>query len=108
MNYDAEETTSTAYIFKLNTPDFNKLNRSKDGKRTDFKQNFLEIIGEKIYVPTNGYCLIKYIEYLTAKDNQQMFLEFIRFKKGRSNFKTKQRFRPFCLADTVNRGYFKG
>ena len=66
MNYGAEETTSTAYIFKLNTPNFNKFNRSKYGKRLDFKQVFLEVIGEKFYVPKSGYCIIKYIEYLTA------------------------------------------
>ena len=52
--YDSDGSIFIGYIFKLNTPQFNLVNRSQYGKDTDFKQNFVEYIGDKLYIPTGG------------------------------------------------------
>ena len=37
MDYEADVTIITGYNYKLNTLEFNKMNRSKYGEGTDFK-----------------------------------------------------------------------
>ena len=45
IDYDTGDVTFTGYVFKLNTPQFNKVSRSQYGKGTDFKQDIVEDIG---------------------------------------------------------------
>ena len=40
--YDSEDVIFTGWLYKLNTPEFKKVNRSQYGKGTDFKQDIVE------------------------------------------------------------------
>ena len=40
--YDAEDAVFIGYIYKLDTPQFNLLNRSQYGKGCDFKHEIIE------------------------------------------------------------------
>ena len=71
--YDSEDVTFTGYVYKLNTPQFNGVNRSQNGKGTDFKQNYVEYIGNNRYIPTSGNCFKKCINYFTKKFIQNSF-----------------------------------
>ena len=73
MDFDADDTIVSGYNYKLNKPEINNVNRSEYGTRTDFWQDFLEFVGHNCYNPTSGFCLIKYINYLTGKDYKQRF-----------------------------------
>ena len=42
IDYDREDVTFTGYVFKLNTPQFNVVKRSADGKGTNFMQEIVE------------------------------------------------------------------
>ena len=59
--YDSEDVIFTGWLYKLNTPEFKKVNRSKYGRGTDFKQDIVEYIGNNCYIPTSGNCFIKCI-----------------------------------------------
>ena len=57
MEYDSDDTFFTGNLHNLNTPAFNRINRTEKGKRTDFKQHFIEVIGNKCYVPMRNFVL---------------------------------------------------
>ena len=76
--YDSEDVIFTGWLYKLNTPEFKKVNRSQYGRGTDFKQDIVEYIGNNCYIPTSGNCFIKCINYFTKKDYTEEFLTFIR------------------------------
>ena len=46
MDYNADNTIFTAYIYNLNTPELDKVNRSEYGKATNFKQDTVEVIDD--------------------------------------------------------------
>ena len=58
----------TGWLYKLNTPEFSKVNRSQFGKGTNFKQVIVEFIGNNCYIPTRGNCFITCVIYFTDKD----------------------------------------
>ena len=66
--YDSEDAIFTGWLYKLNTPEFKKVNRSQYGRGTDLKQDFVEYIGNNCYIPTSGNGFIKCIKYFTKKD----------------------------------------
>ena len=76
--YDSEDVIFTGWLYKLNTTEFKKVNRSQYGRGTDFKQDIVEYIGNNCYIPTSGNCFIKCINYFTEKDYTEEFLTFIR------------------------------
>ena len=76
--YDSEVVIFTGWLYKLNTLEFKKVNRSQYGRGTDFKQDIVEYIGNNCYIPTSGNCFIKCINYFTKKDYTEEFLTFIR------------------------------
>ena len=39
VNYDSEDVIFKGWLYKLNTPAFNKVNRSQYDRGTDFKQD---------------------------------------------------------------------
>ena len=41
-SYNSEDVIFTGWLYNLNTPDFNKVNRSQYGRCTDFKQDIVE------------------------------------------------------------------
>ena len=71
--YDSEDVIFTETLYKLKTPEFKKVNRSQNGRGTDFKQDFVEYIGNNCYIPTSGNCFIKCINYFTKKIIQKTF-----------------------------------
>ena len=106
--YDADDCIFNGYIYKINTPIFNKVKRSQYGNGCDFKQEIIEYRGNNCFIPTKGYCFIKCINFLTGEDYKQKYLEFIRSEQRRSNIMTKARIQPFCRANNINLGYFDG
>ena len=94
--YDSEDVIFTGWLYKLNTPEFKKVNKSQYGRGTDFKQDIVEYIGNNCYIPSSGNCFIKCINYFTKKDYTEEFLTFIRTEQRRSNVMTSARIQPFC------------
>ena len=106
--YDADDCIFNGYIYKIDTPQFNKVKRSQYGNGCDFKHEIIKYLGNICFIPTKGYCLIKCINFLTGEDYKQQYLEFIRNEKRRSNIMTKARIQPFARANNNSMGYFDG
>ena len=104
--YDAEDVFFTGYIYKLDTPQINKVNRSQYGNGCDFKHEIIEYQRKKSYIPTKGYCFVKCINFLTGEDYKQQYLDFIKSEQRRTNIMTKARIQPFCRANNFNLGYY--
>ena len=106
--YDAEDAIFNGHIYKINTPQFNKVNRSQYGNGCDFKHEIIEYRGNNCFIPTKGYCFVKCVNFLTGEDYKQQYLDFSRSEQRRSNIMTKARFQPFCRANKINLGYYDG
>ena len=106
QDYDSDDSIFNGYIYKINTPQFNKVNRSQYGNGCNFDKIIIEYRGNNCFIPTKGYCFIKCINFLTSQDYKGKYLEFIRNEKRRSNIMTKARIQPFCRANNINIGYF--
>ena len=100
--YDAEDSIFNGYIYKLDTPQFEKVNRSQYGNGCSFDKIIEEYIGNNCFIPTKGYCFVKCINFLTGEDYKQQYLDFIRNEKRRSNIMTMARIQPFCRANNIN------
>ena len=107
-SYDAEHAIFNGYFYKLNTPHFNKVNRSQYGNGCHFKHEIIEYRGNTCYIPTKGYCFVKCVIFLTGEDYKQQYLDFIRTEKRRSNIMTKARIQPLCTAKKIILGYYDG
>ena len=83
--YDAEDSIFNGYIYKIITPQFNKVNRSQYGNGCSFDKIIIEYRGNNCFIPTKGYCFIKCVNYLTDQDYKQQYFDFIRNEKRRSN-----------------------
>ena len=66
--YDAEDTISNGYIHEINTPQFISVNRSHYGNGCDFKHEIVQYEGNNCFIPTKGYCFVKYNNFLTGKE----------------------------------------
>ena len=77
-NYDAEDAVFNGYIFELDTPHFNKVNRSQYGDGCDFKHEITDYRGNILYIPTKGFCFVECINFLTGQDYKQQNPDFIR------------------------------
>ena len=108
QDYDSDDSIFNGYNYKIDTPIFNKVNRSQYGNGCDFKHEIIEYRGNNCFIPTKGYCFVKCINFLTGQDYKDRYLEFIRNEKRRSNIMTKARIQPFCRANIINLGYFDG
>ena len=106
--YDSDDSIFNGYIYKIDTPQFSKVNRSQYGNGCDFKHEIIEYRGNNCFIPTKGYCFIKCVNFLTGQDYKQQYLEFIRNEQRRSNIMTKARIQPFCRANNINLGYYDG
>ena len=105
---DSDDSIFNGYIYKIDTPIFNKVNRSQYGNGCDFKHEIIEYRGINCFIPTKGYCFVKCINFLTGQDYKHQYLEVIRNEKRRSNIMTKARIQPFCRANKINLGYWDG
>ena len=106
--YDAQVAICNGYLYKINTPQFNKVNRSQYGNGCNFNHEIIEYRGNNCFIPTKGYYFVKCINFLRGEDDKQPYLEFIRNGKIRSNIMTKARIQPFCRANNTNLGYYNG
>ena len=106
--YDAEDAIFNGYIYKIKTPQFNKLKKSQYGIGCDLKHEIFEYRRNNFYIPNKGYCYVKCINYITDQDCKQQYVDFIRNEKRRSKIMTKARIQPFCRANNNNLGYFDG
>ena len=104
--YDADDTIFIGYIYKVDTPQFQKVKRSQCGNGCDFKHEIIEYRGNNCFIPTKGYCFVECINFLTGEDYKHQYLEFIRNEKRRANIMTKARIQPFCRANNINLGYY--
>ena len=96
------------YIYKLNTPQFKKVNRSQYGNGCDFKQKIFEYRGNNCFIPTKRFCFVKSNNFLTGQEYTQQYLDFIRSEKRRSNMMTKARIQPLFRANNTKLGYYYG
>ena len=76
------------WLYKINTPEFNRVNRSQYGRSADYKQDIFDCVVKNWYIPTSGNCFVKYINHLTVKEFTEDFLTFIRTEQRRSNVMT--------------------
>ena len=106
QDYDSDDSIFNGYIYKIDTPQFKKVNRSLYGNGCNFDKIFIEYRGNNCYIPTKGYCFIKCINFLTGQDYKQQYLDFIRNEKRRCNIMTKARIQPFCNKNNINLGYY--
>jgi len=108
QNYESEDGIFNGYIYKLNNPQFNIVNRSRSGNGRDFKHQIIEYHGKNCFIPSNGYCFIKCIKYLTKFDYKEQYLEFIRNEQRRSNIMTMARIQPCLRKPGIDVGYYNG
>ena len=108
QDYDAEDAIFNGYFYKLETPQFNKVNRSQYGNGFDFKYEIIEYRCKNCFIPTKGFCFVKCVNFLTGEDYKQQYLDFIRSGKRRSNIMTKARIQPFGRANNINLGFYDG
>ena len=104
--YDADDCIFNGYIYKIDTPQFKKVNRSQYGNGCSFDKIIIEYRGNNCFIPTKGYCFIKCVNFLTGQDYKYKYLDFIRNEKRRSNIMTMARIQPFCRANNNNLGCY--
>ena len=108
VGYDAEDAIFTGYFYKINTIQFNLVNRNQYGNGWDFKLEIIENQGNNCYIPTKGFCFVKCKNFITGEDYKQQYLDFIKNEKSRINIMTKARIQPFRRANNIKLGYFDG
>ena len=57
--YDADDCIFNGYIYKINTTQFNKINRSQYGNGCSFDKIIVEYRGNNCFIPAKGYCFVK-------------------------------------------------
>ena len=106
QDYDSDDAIFNGYIYKNETKQFNKSNRSQYGNGCNFDKIINEYKGNNCYIPTKGYCFVKCINFLTGQDYKDKYLDFIRNESRRSSIMTKARIQPFCRANIIDIGYY--
>ena len=79
--YDSENVIFKGWLYKLNTLDFEKVNKSQYDRGTDLKQDIVEYIGINCYIPTSGNYFIKCRSYFTKNDHTRLFSLYSDCKK---------------------------
>ena len=108
QDYDSDDTIFKGYIYQINTPHFNKVNRSQYGNGCDFKHEIIEYRGNICFIPTKDYCFIKCNNFLTGLDYKEQYVDFIRIETRRSNIMTMARIQPCLKKLGINLGYYNG
>ena len=106
QDYDSEEAIFNGYIYKLDTPQFNKVNRSQYGNGCSFDKKFIEYRGKKCFIPTKQNCFVKCNNYLTGQHYKRENVDFIRNEKRRCNFMTMARIHSCLRKLGVDLGYY--
>ena len=63
VDYDSEDVIFIGWLNKLNTPEFNRVNGSRHGRGTDFKQENVEYTGNNCFIPNSTNCFLECINY---------------------------------------------
>ena len=100
--YDGEDVIFTGWLYKINTPECNRVNRAQHGRVTNFGKDVVEYTGNNCYIPTSDNCFIKCMNLLTGKDYTEEFLHFIRTEQRRSKVMTTARIKPFYRKHNIN------
>ena len=108
QDYDSDDSIFNGYIYKIETKQFNKVNRSQYGNGCSFDKIIVEYRGNNCFIPTKGYCFVKCINFLTGQDYKEQYLDFIRNEKRRSNIMTKARIQPCLRKLGIDLGYWDG
>ena len=95
QGYDSEDAIYNGYVYILNMPDFNRVNRSQYGNGCDCKHQIVEYQGNNLFKPTKGYCFVKCNIFLTGRKYKQQCLALIRNKKRRCNILIVARIHSF-------------
>ena len=106
--YDADDTIFIGYSYKVDTPQFKKVNRSQYGNGCSFDKISEEYIGNNCFIPIKGYCFVKCINFLTGQDYKEQYLDFIRSEQRRSNIMTMARIQPCLRKLGIDLGYYNG
>ena len=104
--YDAEDAIFNGHIYKINTPQLKKVNRSQYGNGCDFKHEIIGYRGNNCFIPTKGYCFVKCNNFLTGQDYKQKYLNFIRNEKRRTNIMTMARIQPCVRKLGIDLSYY--
>ena len=106
QDYESEDAIFNDCIYKLNTPQFNIVNRSRYGNGCNFQQHILEYQAKNCYIPSDGYSFLNCFNSLTGKDCKEHQLDFIRIEQRRSNIMTMAHIQQ-CLRKLHNNlGYY--
>ena len=81
-DYDSEDSIFNGYIYKIETPQFNKVIRSEFGNGCSFDKRIIEYRGNNCFIPSQGYCFVNCINFLTGQDYKQKYLDFIRSEQS--------------------------
>ena len=108
QDYDSDDVVFNCYIYKIKTPNFNKVKRSHYGNGSDFKHEIIGYRGNNWFIPTKGFCFVKCINSVTGQDYRQHYLDFIRNEKIRSNILTMARIQPCLKKISIDLGYYDG
>ena len=108
QDYESQDANVNGYIYKIDTPQFNLVNISQYGNGCDFKHQIIEYRGNNCFIPTKGYCFVKFVNYLTGEEYKDQYLDFIRNEKRQSNIMTMARIQPCLRKLSVNLGYYNG
>ena len=106
QDYKCEDAIFNGYIYKINTPQFNLVNRSQYGNVCDFKYDFIENWGNNCFLPTKGYCSVKCINFIRSEDYKEKNRDLIRIEKKRSIFMTMARIQPCLWELSMDLGYY--
>ena len=82
--YDSENVIFTGWLYKLNTPDFNKVNRSQYGNICDFKHEIIEYRGNNCFIPSKGFCFVECNNFITGDNYKRQNLDLFTVEKRRS------------------------
>ena len=108
QDYESADAIFNGHIYKLNTPQFNKVNRSQYGNGCSFDKIIIEYRGNNCFTPTKGYCFLKCINFLTGGDYKEQYLEFFRNEKRRTIIMTMARIQPCLKKLGIDLGYYNG
>ena len=58
QDYESEDAIFNGYIYKINTLQFNLVNRCKYGNGCDFQHEVFEYRGNNCFIPTKGHFFV--------------------------------------------------
>ena len=107
-HYDGDEVMFTGQSIEFYMPEFKPVKRSNYGKSTNYLADFEDYHGTNCFIPTGNNCFLKSINYLTDKDYEKEYFDFIANEDRRKNVMTSARIQPFVSEHEIDIGIFNG